>query len=142
MKKWRDRAFSLVEYLLALVFVTSSFSLIGEDAVAGNGFVTHIFGGKIALFIYMIWFAFLGLGLVYAKLRKRRRLHRNILMAIYLTTIYTSILTYYLYGFAAIIDDIIVGVLAAVCWLRWKFKIEYTTYEALGHGDWESNEED
>jgi hypothetical protein len=48
------------------------------------------------------------------------------LLTVYLTTIYTTILSFTIDGnYVNIIDDIVVGVLAAWFWLRWKIKTEY-----------------
>lgn len=131
MTKWRDRAFSLVEYLIIFAFGISSISLINSAPIDGDGFVVSIFGGRVALFVYMIWFAFLALTLLWAKLTKHRTWHRNVLMAIYLTCIYTAILTIHVFGFGEAIDDIVIGLLAGGCWLRWKFKTEYVSYDNL-----------
>lgn len=137
-KKWIDKTQSVVEYLVALPFLLGAAQLPFTDPLGTQGFLVF-FGGRIALLLYALWFAFIALGLIYAKVRKKPRAHKNFLLAIYLTTIYTSILTWYVAGFLAIIDDMVIGVLAAVCWLRWKFKTEYVDvaeyYEARHRDD-------
>jgi hypothetical protein len=118
---------AVVEYLLSFAFIISAIGLIGAPPLANHGVLSLIFGGHVALYVYMVWFFFIGFGLIYAKLARKKKLHKYMLMVIYLTTIYTSILSLTVLGFAwtEIIDDVIIGVLAAWFWLRWKFKTEY-----------------
>lgn len=126
MRKFLDAFQSVAEYLIAAVFIYGSLSLIGRPAINAPGVIWKIFGGEGALYVYMIWFMFLGLALLFSKVRKRKKLHKNILLCIYLTTIYTAILALALYGDPlVIVDDAIVGITAAIFWLRWKFKTEY-----------------
>ena len=125
LTRWTDKFQQVTEYLISAAFIISAASLISAEPLEGKGLIVLIFGGHIALFIYMIWFFILGFGLIYAKVRKHKKLHKNFLLAIYLTCIYTSILTFYLIGFIGIIDDVVIGGLAAFFWIRWKFKTEY-----------------
>jgi hypothetical protein len=127
MNRILDKVQNVVEYLLSIAFIIAALELIGADSLATHGVLSLIFGGHVALYIYMVWFFFIGVTLAYAKIKKKKKLHKHMLMAIYLTTIYTSILSMYVFGFGwtEIIDDVILGALAAVCWMRWKFKTEY-----------------
>ena len=117
---------NVVEYLITLPFLLSAVQLPFAEPLGAKGFVVLVFGGHVALYIYAVWFTFISLGLIYTKIKKKRRWHRNFLMMIYLTTIYTSILTFYIGGWSDIIDDLVIGAIAAVCWMRWKFRFEYT----------------
>lgn len=119
-----DKAASIWEYLIALAFILSAIALIGEPALKG-GLMAAVFGSVFAYGVYFAWFMFLGLGLVYVKIRKHKTLHKNMLLLIYLTTIYTAVLSFYFGGITEIIDDIIIGTSCAALWLRWKFKTEY-----------------
>lgn len=127
MQKFLNVSQSIIEYLVSLLFIYGGLSLIGMPPLEGEGVLVLIFGGQVALYIYMGLFTLLGAGLIYAKVRKKKRLHKNMLLGMYLTTIYTATLTIALFGFdlLSILDDIIVGVLTAIFWIRWKFRTEY-----------------
>lgn len=118
---------SVVESLIALLYIYGGISLIGMPPLQGEGLLVLVFGGQVALYFYMVWFTLLGVGLIYSKVRRKKKLHKHVLMAMYLTTIYTASLTIALFGFhlVGIIDDIVIGTLTAWFWLRWKLLTEY-----------------
>lgn len=124
---------SVAEYLIALLFVYGGLSLIGRPPLEGEGAVTAIFGGELALYVYMVWFIALGLSLAVAKIFKMRRLHKNTLLGMYLTTIYTAIIASLLLGFDIlnIIDDLVVGLTTAGLWLRFKISTEYVRTDEI-----------
>lgn len=125
MNRVLDKIQNVVEYLITLPFLLSAVALPFAAPLGTKGFIVLIFGGHIALYIYSVWFFFISLGLIYTKIKKKRKAHRNFLMAIYLTCIYTSVLTFYLVGWTGIIDDVFIGIVTAICWIRWKFRFEY-----------------
>jgi len=127
MRKFLDVTQSIFEYLVSLLFIYGGVSLIGMPPLEGEGVIVLVFGGQIALYIYMIWFILLGVGLIFSKWAKKKKLHKNVLMSMYLTTIYTATLATALLGFDIIniLDDIVVGVVTAAMWLRWKLLTEY-----------------
>lgn len=119
-----DRIQAVVEYLVCLVFLNSAAQLFYTPSIAGKG-ILFMLGTHTALVVYAVWFIFWALALVYAKVKKKKKLHRNALMVLYLTTVYTAILTAAIIGVPDAIDDMVLGVIIAACWLRWKFKTEY-----------------
>lgn len=133
MRKFLDVTQSIFEYLISLLFIWGGFSLLGQPALEGEGIVVLIFGGQIALYFYMAWFIALGAGLIYSKLRRKKKLHKNVLMSMYLTTIYTATLATALFGFdiLSILDDVIIGGITAAMWLRWKMLTEYINPDAF-----------
>lgn len=133
MNKFLNRGQELVEWLLGTIFLLGGISTATAPPLTATGALTAIFGGPVALAIYAVWFGLLGIGLLYCKIyRKKKRLHKNILMAMYLTTIYTFTLSLAIYGLEwSLIDDVVVGVLAAICWMRWTIRTEYLTADAF-----------
>lgn len=127
MKKYLDWFQTIVEYLLSALWVFGGLSLIGMPPLEGAGVVVSIFGGQIALYVYIFWFTFLGCLLFISKVAKKKRLHKNTLLLMYLTTVYTAVLAVALFGLAegGIIDDVVIGGLTAWFWIRWKMKTEY-----------------
>lgn len=127
MQKILNVTQSIFEYLISLLFIYGGLSLIGQPALEGEGVIVLVFGGQIALYIYMVWFILLGVGLIFAKIAKKKKLHKNMLLSMYLTTIYTATLATAIFGFSLlnILDDIVIGVLTAIFWIRWKFRTEY-----------------
>lgn len=123
----KDKVYSFFEYLLVIIFILGAVSLIGAPPLAAEGIVKLMLGGKIAIYFYITWFAILSILLFTAKVFNRKVMHKNTLMLMYLTTIYTAIIATYISGFSliGIVDDIIIGLVAGVCWLRWKFRTEY-----------------
>lgn len=127
MRRFFDKAQSFTEYVIAALFIYGGLSLIGHPPIEAEGVLWILLGGTGALYVYMVWFLFLGSALLYAKLRQRKKLHKNILLCIYLTTIYTATLAVAFFGFhiTHILDDLVVGLLSALFWIRWKFRTEY-----------------
>lgn len=127
---------SVLEYGLSVVFILGAINLIGAPPISSHTLMGSILGGQVALYVYMVWFAFLGLGLLYGKLRKKRKIHKNMLLYMYLTTIFTSGLAIALYGFdwVSLLDDLLIGIVSAALWLRWKFRTEY-----IDRSDFESD---
>lgn len=119
-----ERIISGVEYLISLVFINSGIQLFFLPDIVGNG-PLFILGHHIALIIYALWFIFWALVLVYTKIFKKRKWHSRTLLILYLTALYTAMLTIAIVGWVDAIDDIFVALILAACWLRWKFKTEY-----------------
>jgi len=123
--KW-DRVFSTTSWFLVLLLLFQAVTLwtlfppsgAGPIAVAGGIFVAKVF--------YTVLYAGQALLLAYSKFMRRKSMRKNVLMFIYLTGFFTSILTLLLAGWdIRLLDNFVAAVIAAGCWLYWKFKTEY-----------------
>jgi hypothetical protein len=127
MEKVKNVAQHGAEYLLILLFLAAAYGEVTTNETVQQGFLGFLFSAEIISVIYAIWFVLMALALLYSKIAKKDKLHKHALAAMYLTTVYTISLSLALFGFggAAIIDDSVIGLTAAICWLRWKLKTEY-----------------
>lgn len=70
--------------------------------------------------------------LTYAKVFKHDRLRRHVLLSIYLAGFFLSVLGFVLNGVNfRLMSNVLVSVLAAACWMHWKFKTDCTDRENL-----------
>lgn len=123
--RWLNAITRVGEWLLVVLFVGASVSELTYAEPAVEGVLSFLFAGPVVSIIYAVWFALMAIALAYSKIRKRKRLHKHALMAMYLTTIYTIALSCAVGAGFGIIDDVIIGLIAAACWMRWKFRTEY-----------------
>ena len=125
-----DRSQSVAEYVIALIFVFGGISVAFADPLAGATGILGILSSKAAALVYSVLFVTEGLVLFGAKAFKLKKLHKNILMTMYLTTIFTFCLEWALIGWSwYLLDSPIIGGLCAMFWLRWKIKTEYITVD-------------
>lgn len=127
MRRTKDIAQHIVEYLLIVVFALAAYGEIAYEDAVTEGVLGFLFSDPLITTIYAVWFALLALGLLFAKIRRKKKLHKHVLAAMYLTTVYTISLSWAAFGFGIsdVIDDGVIGFAAAVCWLRWKILTEY-----------------
>ena len=125
MKRIGRLLFPLLEYGLGMVFMYVGYLEFTASVLTGT--TLHlVLGGELALVIYGTWFAALGVLLIAANIFRWTRVRKVTLLAMYLTTIYMTILNVVLFGFmAAIIDDVVITVWAAALWLRLTLKSDY-----------------
>lgn len=122
---FRDRVFSgfswlIVGFLLWAVVSLWLFPPTAAGPVAGSvGILTS------QIFYSVLYFGEAGL-LAYAKLAKKKRLRKFVLLLIYLTGVFTFLLALSVVGFHwRIVDNFAFSLLAGACWLHWKSKTEY-----------------
>jgi len=125
MTKFFDLVQNVFEYGLTLVFTMAAIGELTYSEPVADGFFGFLFSSPVVSVIYAVWFALMALTLLYAKWRRKKKIHKFALMSMYLTTLYTLGLTVFALGFVNIVDDIVIGLIAAFCWMRWKFKTEY-----------------
>lgn len=124
--KWLNAVAHVGEWMLIVLFFVAALIEVTTPNPVTSGVLGFLLSEPIILVIYATWFALMAFGLAYSKIRKKKKLHKHSLMAMYLTTIYTAVLSVAAgVGLVAIIDDIIIGLIAAACWMRWKFRTEY-----------------
>lgn len=126
MRRFRDRTASVIEYVLAVLWLLAGVSAFGQEPFNNEGPVAQILGGTAALYAYTVIFSSIGILLIYAKVRKRKELHKRMLLISYLVATYTLILEVYIDKFGLnVIDSVIFAGLSGWLFLRWKFKTEY-----------------
>lgn len=127
-KLW-DNFFATASWLIVIALLVAVVTLFFVDP-SGSGPVAQLIGITAAKWFYITVYGTEALVLGYSKVKKKKRLRKQALLAIYLTAIFTSILTLLLSGLGlGLIDNMVLVVLAAGCWLYWKFKTEYITPE-------------
>lgn len=127
MKRVREILYSVLEYVLAAMFIRGGVRILffGTEPVALPGILSYLVG-EAAIFVYGAMFLTTGVALLYAKWFKKKRLHKFILMFMYLTCIYVLVLAILINGLGwNLLLTVGVGVTAAALWIRWKFKTEY-----------------
>lgn len=129
-----DRVFSTASWLLCIVLAFSAVSLwtvftpVGvPPGAALVGPVGALGGGKVAIqLVYTVLYAGQSILLAYSKLMKRKNMRKHVLLFIYLTGFFTMVLSALVGGFSLrLVDNVLVSLVAAGCWLYWKFKTEY-----------------
>lgn len=124
-----NKVVALISWLIVLALIYSTISLFITPP-SGAGPVAQAFGVTFAKCFYASLYSIEALVLAFAKFTKRNQLRKTVLLAIYLTGFFTLSLTLAIFGPSwGMIDNLIISVAAAVCWLWWKFKTEYVTTE-------------
>lgn len=127
MKKTLEIFYSLVEYVLAAMFIRGGIRILflGVEPIQLPGLLTYLVG-EFAIFAYGCMFLFTGLLLLYGKWFKKKRCHKTALLTMYLTCIYVLVLAILINGLSSgLLVTVAVGVASAALWMRWKFKTEY-----------------
>lgn len=133
MKRAREIVYSLVEYVLAALFIRGGINVLFFDVEPATlpGYLTYLVG-EAAIFIYGAMFLVTGLLLLYAKWFRKKRCHKFALLVMYLTCIYVFVLSVMINGLSTgIILTVVVGIASAALWVRWKFKTEYIDINAF-----------
>ena len=126
--KW-DKVFAFASWLIVLALIFSSYWAF-THVPGPNGPVAQIVSPIFASFFYGTLYAVQSFLLAYSKTFKKKNMRKKVLMFIYITGFFTTLLSVLLIGFQPrIIDNIIITVAAAGCWLYWKFKTEYLNQE-------------
>lgn len=125
MKRIGRLALSFLEYGLGLVFIYVGYLEFTASVLTGT--TLHLLlGGELALVIYGTWFTVVGVLLILANIFQWTRVRKFILLTMYLTALYMSILNMVLFGFnGAVLDDLFVGFWAGILWLRLTLKSDY-----------------
>lgn len=120
-----DRVFSTASWIIVLGLLVAVANL-WLDAPTGLGPVAGALGVYGSQVFYTVLYGSLALSLGYAKIFKKHRMRKNTLLVIYLVGFFTTLLTVLLVGWnIKILDNLIIAITAAFCWLYWKFKTEY-----------------
>lgn len=126
MKKinW-DIVVSCFSWLIVLVLFYAAFNII-HLPITGKGPVTQLVGPVAAKVFWTLVYSGEAIALMVAKFYRRKTLRKNVLLVIYLTGIFVSVLSLSINGLGVkTIANIVFTASAAICWLYWKFKTEY-----------------
>lgn len=131
-----DKVFSATSWTLVVFLVYGALAL-WVFPPTGAGPIAGAVGILAAQIIYGTLYLIEALLLGYAKWKKKDRMRKNVLLSIYLTGFFTTVLGFALGGVPAMISPKLIGnfvlsLAAAFCWLHWTFRTEYITYEELG----------
>lgn len=120
-----DNFFSGVSWIIVaslMVGVVTLFFIVPGS----SGPVAQWLGPEGARWFYICLYGLEAVWLTAAKMFKKKTYRKNALLVIYLTGIFTTILSYLGPGLTVkIIDNVVFTIVSAACWLYWKFKTEY-----------------
>jgi hypothetical protein len=124
--KWIDRVSSAVEYFIAFLFLKGAYDVYDAPAVDTPLPFTDLLATRAAIIIYGISWIILAGMLIYAKLRKRRKLHGWALMGMYLNALYIVLLAWFVEGWNnGLIFSISIVFLIGLLYLLWKYRVIY-----------------
>lgn len=116
---------ALMEYGLGLAFLYAGYLEFTASVLTGTA-LHLLLGGELALVIYGTWFTILGISLIAANVFGWTKARKLILLIMYLTAIYLSILNMVLFGLTVlVVDDLVIGLWAATLWLKLKLTSDY-----------------
>jgi hypothetical protein len=126
-----DKVFSFASWLIVLALLYGVANLIFLPPT-GHGPIAGLVGIHPAQVFYIALYLCEGLALGYSKWKKKDKMRRNVLLVIYLTGFFTSILGFVIGGVSSkLVGNLVIALAAAFCWLHWKFRTEYIYYEYL-----------
>lgn len=129
-RRW-DKVFVTASWIIVVALLFSAGSL-WITPPTGAGPAAKLIGITGSQWFYALLYLSEALALAYSKLFKRHRMRKVVLLVIYLTGVFTFLLTLIINGVAVkLIDNLIVSFGAGFCWLYWKFRSEYISYEEI-----------
>lgn len=132
-----DRVFATVSWLIVIALLYSATSL-WINPPSGVGPIASAAGILASQIFYTALYAGEAGFLAYSKAFKRKKMRKNTLMVIYLTGFFTSLLTLFIVGWVpGLIDNVLISLSAAFCWLYWTFKTEYIDPAAYNDAVWQ-----
>lgn len=121
----RDALFAFISWLIVFGLFFAAVQVV-MTAGSGVGPVGQALGATGVKVFYGTIYTVQGILLGYAKVFKKNNLRKIVLMSVYLFMGFTTILTVGLSGWTIkFLDNAIISVAAAACWLNWKFRTEY-----------------
>lgn len=128
-----DKVFSFTSWLLVF-FLAYGATVLWIFPPSGDGPIAGLVGILNAQIFYSTLYLTEAALLGYAKWKKKNRMRKNVLLLIYLTGFFTTLLGAILGGVPAMISPKLIGnfvlsMAAAFCWLHWTFRHEYMTQE-------------
>jgi hypothetical protein len=122
-----DKIVSTASWLIVVALLYAAVGVWIQPPM-GDGPVSQLFGVLGAQVFYSALYVLLSSLLAYSKFKRKNTMRKKVLLATYLTGFFTSLLTVLLVGWnIKLLDNLIIAVCAALCWLYWVFKTEYLT---------------
>lgn len=126
VKWWIEKVASGLEYFIAFLFLRGAWNVWDQAAVDTPFYATDLLASRAAIITYAVSWVALAVGLVYAKLRHKRRLHGWSLMGMYLNGLYIVLLAWFVNGWDnGLIFSVSVVAIIGVLYLRWRYKVIY-----------------
>lgn len=123
-KTTKGRIAGALEFMLSALFIWGGISVLGAPVIHSGIKVLDPLLGHKALLFYSGLFTTLGLGLILAKLFKRRKIHGLALAGMFLTTIYAIILNAIFDGWdLKSLFNIGIALVTLTLWTRWRYKV-------------------
>lgn len=125
--RW-DVVFATASWIIVIFLFIGAYTVLFVSLPGSSGPVAQLVGTTGAKYFYGVLYSGLALLLAYAKVFKKRVMRKHVLVAVYITGAFTSILTIATIGWdVKVIDNLVFTFVSAGCWLYWKFKTEYLT---------------
>lgn len=121
----RDKVFAFISWVLvvALLFAGVQQALAVSSGLGPVASLLGVVGSKV---FYCVLYFGEALALAYSKFFKKKKMRKIVLMVIYLTGFFTTALYALNIGVTIkLLDNLLISVVAAVCWLYWTFRTEY-----------------
>lgn len=126
-----DKFFATISWIIVFALLYSIVALYITPP-SGAGPIARALGTAGAQIFYTVLYAGEAGFLAFAKMTHRNELRKKVLLVTYLTGFFTSILTISILGVhPGLIDNLVISAAAAACWLYWKFRTDYVTYEEI-----------
>ena len=120
-----DRVFSTLSWTIVLFLLWAAAGL-WLFPPTGAGPVAGAVGILASQIVYSVLYAGEAILLGYAKIKQKKNMRKAVLLVIYLTGMFTFLLSFSIIGFHwKIMDNFAFSALAGACWLHWKSKTEY-----------------
>jgi len=121
----RDKFFAFLSWLIVFGLLFAAFQVATLPST-GLGPVAQTLGVATMKALYAGIYSFQAILLAYAKLFKKKKMRKGVLMSIYLFMGFTTILSIGISGWTwKFLDNALISITAAACWLHWKFRTEY-----------------
>jgi len=126
MEKYALRAFGVVEYFIAGLFIYGGINTFFATPVNSPSLFYHLLAGQAAIYVYAVLFFGLGLALLLSKICNNKQGHRLSLFWMSITCVYVLVLSISLHGITlGLIPSVLIAIITSILWIRWKFKTEY-----------------
>jgi hypothetical protein len=124
-----DKAVAAASWVIVFVLFYGVYFVLTQD-LNPNNFVVQSLGVLGTRILFATLYLAQASLLSYSKWKKKDRMRRHVLLFIYLTGFFLSVLSFSLNGFTIrVLSNVVLSVCAAVCWLYWKFRTDYYSVE-------------
>lgn len=126
-----DKVVAAASWFIVVILVYGVVFILVHDLNPASPIV-HALGETTTRVVFVSMYAAQGILLGYAKMFHKNTLRRHVLLSIYLAGFFLAILGAILNGFTVrLVANFLVSTLAAVCWLYWKFRMDYLSHDEV-----------